>query len=259
MSYQASRTIVLKAIAAAFADISRPLAGLSLLLMVVSLFLVFYVGIYAALGVAIGNTDYFVTSGTIATALALFMVGFLLMFFFLNVELRLKDLVYSRRPFKSSEALLAAIVTYPQFLVSTVLEAFVIIGGLFLLIVPGLYFGARTMFFNISNAQERLNLASSLRRSMDVGKQHIWLCLELILIYIIAYGVTAYLLFNFGLGLGTLAIYLIMITVLSLLSSTYTLAAYNLFSFFKNQGERQTGSILYRKVLGAENRGKYVQ
>ena len=122
---------------------------------------------------------------------------------------------------------------YPRFFFATVFQYLVAIGGLILLVVPGLYFGVSNMFFTVALLSERQTVYSSFKRSNYMARHNYWRSLLTFVVYIALGAVLMYPV----LSLGSLALvyrYLMASFFIGYLFTAYTSSSTHLFLEIKS-------------------------
>ncbi len=157
--------------------------------MVAFLFAINYGGLYSVLNVSVGNSFRVGYTSTyppyvIPYALALVALEFFLFFYLLSLGLEIKKRTENKSRIKFGEAIVAAASKYPRFLVASVFQLFVFLGGLIVFVVPGLYLGTRMIFFSVLNHGQDFTFMDALKESTDAVKNSFITGLLLILIYL---------------------------------------------------------------------------
>lgn len=90
--------------------------------------------------------------------------------------------VLDQRPFKASQAIIASLACWRTLLFTFVLTAFAIMGGLMLLILPGIYIGVRLAFADYICVLEKRGAIDSLKQSWEDSADYFWPLLQGLLI-----------------------------------------------------------------------------
>lgn len=223
-------------------------------LMFLSIFLIGYFGIYVGLSIALQNpfnsaytTAY--PSYVAPVALALVLLSFFLFFYFLSVELEFKKRAEFKVHSSFSSVLSAALIKYPKFLISVVFQSFLLIGGLVLFVVPGVYLGVKSMFFDIESHNGDRPLSNALMDSFSTTKSTFLKPLELFLFYLVLFGVLVYILVNVS-SIGLMFLMLGFSIILSFCTTTYTLSSDTLYHLIKKTGKGGITSPLAKRIMG---------
>jgi hypothetical protein len=222
--------------------------------MALSLFIIFYGGLILLLNLTFNQPNgYYVMYPTyiIVVALTLFLVEFFLFFYLLSLGLEVKKRIELKSPIRIPEVLVTSLKKYPKFLISTIFQLFVVFGGLVLIIVPGVYFGVRSMFFNIETHNGDVTLSTALKDSIELTKGHFIKGVTVFLFYLVIFFLLIYGIFEAGTGL--LLTYLGDSIVLSFLILAYTFSADALYHLLKTSVGNGIKSQLFRRIAYKEN------
>ena len=222
--------------------------------MVLSLFLIFYGGLILLLNLTFGHSNvYYMVypAYIIGVALTLFLVEFFLFFYLLSLGLEVKKRIELKSSIRIQEILVTAIKKYPKFLISTIFQLFVVFGGLVLIIVPGVYFGVRSMFFNVETHNGDVTLSTALKDSLELTKGRFIKGMTVFLFYLIVFFLLIYGILESGAGL--LLTYLGSSIVLSFSVLAYTFSVDALYHLIKSGGETRIKSRLFRRIAYQES------
>ncbi len=117
---------------------------------------------------------------------------------------------------------------YLRFFFATVFQYLVAIGGLVLLVIPGLYFGVLNMFFNVTVLSERQTVYSSFRRSNYLARHAYWRSLSVFVVYLAVGLFFLYIILSIA-GIGLVYRYVLASFLASYIIVAYTSSEVDLF------------------------------
>lgn len=242
-----------KTIFAGIAYFSKPKILLLFILTTASLFLITYFGVYLTLNIIIqspltANYTVYYPSYVIPAALCLVLLEFFLFFYFLSVTLELKKRIEFNLRSNTLDAFSVGLKKYPKFLIATIVQFFLLAGGLVLLVIPGVYLGVKSIFFNIESHNGDAKLSSGLNDSFALTKGYSLKILPVFLFYLLLFFGLIYWTLNSGLDL--IWIYLIISIIVTFCTIAYTFSADNLYHLIKRV--TQGGNIksqLFRRII----------
>jgi hypothetical protein len=243
-----------KAVFSAMRQILNPKIFLFFVLMFMAVFLIAYFGIYVGLNLTLQSplTSSYTTnypSYIVPIALALSLLIFFLFFYILSIELELKKRLELRTASSIKSVLVSSLKKYPKFLVAIIFQLFLAIGGLILLVIPGIYLGTRSMFFDIESHNNDVTLSTALMDSFDITKRKFLKPLIVFLFYSILFFVLVYVLFS----ISSISLMLLLLGF-SIISSfciiTYTFSSDTLYHLLKKPNRGAITSALARRIMG---------
>ena len=175
--------------------------------MVATLFLISYGGLYSVLNLVSSapfSTEYttIYPSYVIPSALALVALEFFFFFYLLSLGLEVKRRMETKARMRWKELVVVAALKYPKFLVASVFQLFVFIGGAVLFIIPGFYFGTRIVFFSVLNHGQDFTFMDALRESTETARGSFVKCMLLLVIYFVMAAVLLYVSLAFNVSLA---------------------------------------------------------
>jgi len=122
-------------------------------------------------------------------------VGIAIWLGFIRLALKLHDTGKS-----SVKLLFSAFDVAPKGFVASILYGLIVLGGLFLFIIPGIYLGLRFGFYTFFIADKNAGIIDSLKRSWNVTRNHGWHLFAIIILFpaLIAIPLGAFLLMPFA-------------------------------------------------------------
>lgn len=162
------------------------------LAIVVLLFVVNYVGLYSMLNLISGgvfSSGYNYPSYAVPSALGLIAFEVFLFFYFLSLSLETKKRLDIKASTGTRDLLMISLSKYPKFFIASVFQVFVFMGGFVLLVVPGLYFGTKMLFFATVAHNNDLTISNSLRESTESIKGHFIKGLAVLVSYFVIFSV----------------------------------------------------------------------
>ncbi len=219
--------------------------------MILSVFLVTYVGLYLYLNLTINSNAAYTNiypSYVIPTALGLVLLEFFVFFYLLSLSLEVKKRLEFRAPVNFKDAVLTALIKFPKFLIATVCQLFLALGGFVLLIIPGFYFGVKSIFFNIETHNGGVNLQTALKDSFSTTKGRFLKILPIFLFYLVVFLLLLYLVFNTRLAL--LDVYIGVSIILPFFMLGYTFSADKMYKLLMKQNNNRISSPLFRRIMG---------
>jgi hypothetical protein len=179
--------------------------------MVAALFLINYGGLYSFLNLVSAaplNPGYTVAypSYVIPSALSLVALEFFLFFYLLSLGLEAERRIETKSKMRWGDLVVVAAFKYPKFLVASVFQLFVFIGGIVLFVIPGFYLGTKMVFFSVLNHGQDFTFTDALKESTDTVRGSFVKCLLLLVIYFVIAAVLIYasLAFNIPLAIKIL-------------------------------------------------------
>ncbi len=243
----------LKTILSGISSILNPRVMIIFLFMVASLFTIAYFGLYSMLNVIIqspatANYTAYYPSYIIPIALGFVLVEFFLFFYLLSSALEMKKRIEFKAGVNLSDAFLTGLKKYPKFIIATIAQMFLSIGGLFLLIVPGVYLGTKSIFFNIE-AHNGETLPHSLKDTFTITKGYFYRILPVFILYSALFLVLAYTTLNSGLDIFW--VYFLSSIILSFCVTAYTFSSDDLYHALK-RAKSGVGikSTLFHRMMG---------
>ncbi len=230
--------------------IIRPKIFAIFVTMALSLFLVIYLGLYVFLNLTLNSGATYTTvypSYVIPTALGLVLLEVFVFFYLLSLGLEVKKRVELKAPVNFKDALLTALIKFPKFFIATISQLFLLFGGFVLLIIPGFYFGVKSIFFNIESHNGNVSLSEALKDSFNITKARFLKILPVFLFYLVLFTFFVSLLFNTGLNL--LYFYLGMSIVVSFFMLGYLFSADKMYKILMKYNNNKISSSLFRRAM----------
>lgn len=110
------------------------------------------------------------------------LIGLALLPIYWGATILYMQSVLDQRPFKASQAIIASLSFWRTLLFTFILTAFAIMGGLMLLIIPGIYIGVRLAFADYICVLEKRGAIDSLKQSWEDSADYFWPLLQGLLI-----------------------------------------------------------------------------
>ncbi len=217
-----------------------------------SLFLIVYVGLYSLLN--LGITNQFVRGYTnvypyyvVPSSLALVALAFFLYFYLLSLTLEIKGMLDSKVHRGMFTMMVATLYKYPKFLVASVFQLFVFIGGLILFVIPGFYLGTKTLFFSVASYSGDFTLYGALKESNFTVSGSFLKCLYLLIAYFAIFVALVYTI-SFA-DLSAMWDILFISVIVSFVSISFLSSSDTLYYIIKSQSMYRR-SPLIRQFLG---------
>ncbi len=200
-------------------------------LMFLSIFALNYLGLFSTFGLSphlsLANIRTPETQSDANLYLSLFVISVFITIFLLELELYIKK-GHDKRT-KTIDMLKSAARNYPRFFVATFFKYLVAIGGLILLVVPGLILGPLYIFMDSSTVYKGANFFEASKFSRDSAKSHFTKALLLFLIFIAILLLVLYIVVTAFSDLGIGYRYLIGSILLSYVIMSFTAACFEVF------------------------------